>query len=52
MMLERRTRGEIVYCYVCGELMQLCECRRCEKCEELTPIVHAGKRCECGGRFY
>jgi hypothetical protein len=47
-----RTRGEITYCYVCGELLNLCECRRCQECEELTPIDVAGKRCECGGKFY
>jgi hypothetical protein len=39
-------------CEACYELIDYCECRRCEKCEELTLIQEAKKRCKCGGKFY
>ena len=52
MAINYRTRGEITYCYVCGELLTICECQRCQECEELTPADVADKRCECGGKFY
>ena len=49
---DYETRAEIVNCQECGELLTLCACLRCQDCEELTPSRVAGKRCECGGRFY
>jgi hypothetical protein len=52
MDIKPRTRGEIQYCYVCGELLNYCACHRCQECEELTPDDVASKRCECGGKFY
>ncbi len=52
MPINYRTRGEITYCYVCGELLTICECQRCQECEQLTAANVADKRCECGGKFY
>jgi len=46
------TRAAIVNCQECGELLTLCECQRCQVCEELTAIDIADKCCECGGEFY
>ena len=49
---DYRTRAEIVVCLECDELLTLCECVRCQTCEELTPANIAGRRCECGGKYY
>jgi len=52
MAIKYRTRGEITYCDICGELLSFCECRRCQECEQLTAADIADTKCECGGEFY
>lgn len=52
MLYNYQTKEKITYCLECGELLNLCECRRCQECEELTAIDIADTKCECGGEFY
>jgi hypothetical protein len=52
MLYNYQTREKIIYCHICDELLTLCECRRCQECEELTAIDIADERCDCGGGFY
>lgn len=47
--MEAETREK---CELCLEFVDYCECRRCEKCENLTQAIYAKTKCECGGRFY
>jgi hypothetical protein len=40
-----------LYCTLCSDHIDYCECRRCEECEELS-LVENEHCTKCGGEFY